>query len=271
MLHRPSLFQPLPELPFKRALLLRLLMLPNHLLVRATGVENLPRNGGPVVFAFNHNNSLEALMVPIWFIYRMGGRTISFVIDWMYGKLPLLGTLMEMIEPVYVYNKRSSLGWVESKRPREAPGGTLDRCIGKIEAGRSIGIFPEGRRNPHPHQLAKAKPGIGHILLSTGVPVVPVGIDFPVRIKQGRIPAVGRTIVRIGKPMRFDGLSADYCRLDAAVAEERAERSRMAAAVTRRIMQQLAGLSGKEYVHPQAQASHQQPCNPLTEEPLCLS
>ncbi|MEI8033697.1 MAG: lysophospholipid acyltransferase family protein [Chlorobiaceae bacterium] len=247
---RRGFFQPLPLLTGGRALLLRVLMLPNFLLTRASGLEHLAGTEGPRIFAFNHNNSFEAIMVPVFLIHEFGGRTISFVIDWMYGKVPVLGRLMDLIEPIYVYSKRSRLPWIEARRPATAVPDTLERCLQKLIAGRSIGIFPEGRRNRNPETLMQGKPGIGHIALKSGVAVVPVGIDFESRRKRGKIPSIGRTIIRVGRPLHFPRQTEAY----QAIALEgsgsgrmNGELNGMAAGVTREIMLCLAELSGKQY------------------------
>ncbi len=243
-------FMPLPLLSRKRAFLLRLLMLPNFFLTKAYGMENLSGATSASIYAFNHNNSLEALMVPAFLAYHLGGRTISFVTDWMYGKIPVLGHLMNMSDPIYVYHKRSPLFWIEASRPVTPPENIVERCFRKIGEGRSIGIFPEGRRNRNPETLARAKPGIGHIALRTGVEVVPVGIDFNCRTTKGKIPVLGRTIVRIGRPLLFQQQSDVYRALmtDASASRSwRSECNLMAADVTHEIMLSLASLSGKRY------------------------
>ena len=244
------LLKPLPFLPRGRAYLLRLLMLPNFLLTRVDGLENLAGDEGARIYAFNHNNSIEVLMVPVLIIYHLGGRMISFVMDWMYGKVPILGFLMDMTDPVYVYHKRSSLRWIEAKRMTRPTDDTVERCTEKLLSGKSIGIFPEGTRNRNPENLLKGKPGIGHIALKSAATVVPVGIDFECRRKKGRIPALGRTIVRIGKPLHFRNQSDHYRALLAGTScksNNNSELNELAAGVTHTIMFTLAELSGKRY------------------------
>ena len=248
-----SLFKPLPYLPRSRAFLLRLLMLPNLILTRAYGLENLEGSGSACIYAFNHNNSIEVLMVPALIVYHLGGRMISFVIDWMYGKVPLLGSLMDMTNPVYVYNKRSFLRWIEAKRMTRPLDGTVERCAERLRSGQSIGIFPEGKRNRSAEHLLQGKPGIGHIALKTGNAVIPVGIDFECRRRKGRIPVFGRTIVRIGKPLDFRDQSEIYRGLLADIScksNKSSELNRRAADVTKEIMFSLADLSGKRYSEP---------------------
>ena len=228
-------------------------MLPNFLLTRTYGLENLSGAGSASIYVFNHNNSLEALMVPALLMYHLGGSSISFVIDWMYGKVPILGSLMNMIDPVYVYHKRSTLSWIEAIRPLAPTTGTIERCAEKLLAGCSIGIFPEGKRNRDPESLVRGRSGVGHIALQSGAPVIAVGIDFISRINRGKIPMLGRTIVRIGQPMMFLQQSERYRAMMPSVSgtsRQHSERNRMAAEVTHEIMLCLAELSGKRYREP---------------------
>ncbi len=228
-------------------------MLPNFLLTRVYGLENLSGAENASIYVFNHNNSLEALMVPSLLMYHLGGRVISFVIDWMYGKVPVLGSLMNMVEPVYVYNKRSTFSWIESIRPAAPSIDTIERCTEKLRSGRSIGIFPEGKRNRDSKTLLRGKSGVGHIALQSGSPVVPVGIDFNCRITKGKIPVLGRTIVRIGQPIVFRQRSERYRAMMPSISgcsSQHPELNQMAAEVTHEIMLCIAELSGKLYQEP---------------------
>ncbi len=228
-------------------------MLPNFLLTRIYGLENLSETGSASIYAFNHNNSLEAVMVPVLLMYHLGGSSISFVIDWMYSKVPILGFLMNMVDPVYVYSKRSTLSWIETTRPQEPSIDTIERCAEKLRAGRSIGIFPEGKRNRDPETLVRGKSGVGHIALQSGASVVPVGIDFNCRRSRGKIPVLGRTIVRIGRPIMFRQQSEvyrSYMPSASSCSRQHPELNRMATEVTHEILLGLAELSGKQYREP---------------------
>lgn len=243
-----TIFKPLPYLDYGRALLLRMLMIPNLFLVRSEGFENLPQHRGAAIYVFNHNNALESLLVPVFLMFHLDGRTVSFVIDWMYGKVPVLGWLINMIDPLYVYHKRSTVSLIEKQRPAFPPAGVVERCCARLGEGHSIGVFPEGKRNSHPGLLAKAKPGIGHIILRSGKPVVPVGIDFPARIRKGRIPVFGRMIIRAGAPLEFQESTLLYASVSSGGSGPAASRLRhdLAVETTREVMRHLSGLCGKK-------------------------
>ncbi|NTU53027.1 MAG: 1-acyl-sn-glycerol-3-phosphate acyltransferase [Chlorobiaceae bacterium] len=238
--------RPLPYLSAGKAMLLRVLMLPNLFLLRVEGENNLKEHGrGPCIYAFNHNNAFESLFVPVMLIYLLGGRRVSFVIDWMYGRLPLVGWLMNQIDPVYVYYKRSSLPFLERNRPKGNTVAVSKQCLDRLAAGESIGIFPEGTRNADPVKLKKARPGVGYIALESNAPVIPAGIEFTSSRKRNKVPSVGRMVLRIGAPMRFESLKA----LEEAHPNDnrRSLNSRLAEAVSAEVMLAIARLSGKSY------------------------
>ncbi|HHE32459.1 MAG TPA: 1-acyl-sn-glycerol-3-phosphate acyltransferase [Chlorobaculum parvum] len=260
---------PLPHLTAGKALLLRMLMFPNLFLIRVEGALHLEAVGSkPCIFAFNHNNAFESLFVPVLLFYLRGGRTVSFVIDWMFGRLPVVGWLMKLIDPVYVHHKRSTMPFLERKRQRAASSSSRGECIERLVSGKSIGIFPEGTRNPDPFTLLKAKPGIGYIALESGVPVMPVGIEFITKRHCERVPSVGRIVVRFGRPMEFNRELADYRSLPAE--GQRSRKSELAREVAEQVMLSISVLCGKVYLHG-SQKSESIKTDNQTMEALCPS
>lgn len=254
---------PLPSLRPDKSLLLRLLMLPNIALADVEGEENLPDvSGSPAIFAMNHNNSFESLFVPVLVMFLFKGQRVSFVVDWMYGHLPVVGWLMRQIDPVFVHSKPSKLAFLERRRIRTRQD-VVRKCLFRLFQGGSIGIFPEGKRNHDPELMLRAKPGIGHIALRSGAPVIPVGIRFPASARLGRAPYVGRMGVRFGAPIRFDNLSVSYRKaLDEG---RRADAARMAAAAGDEVMLAVAGLCGKAYPHAMQRPDRQGTTNNIPE------
>ncbi|MBN1927978.1 MAG: 1-acyl-sn-glycerol-3-phosphate acyltransferase [Chlorobiaceae bacterium] len=261
--------KPLPHLTSGKALLLRLLMLPNLLLVKVEGVEHLePVLRKPCIFAFNHNNSFESLFVPVLLIWLRGGQAVSFVIDWMFGRLPVIGWLMSQIDPVWVHHKRSTIPFLERTRLREASSASRGECIERLASGKSIGIFPEGTRNPDPFRLLKARPGIGYIALESGAPVLPVGIDFITSRQRSRVPSVGRVVVRFGRPMSFGEHRELYASLPAE--GSRSRKSELAKQVAEQVMLSISVLCGKVYPYG-SQESESITTDNQTMEALCPS
>lgn len=242
--------RPLPHLTGGKALLLRLLMAPNLLLAEVEGAGRLERNGSsPCIYAFNHNNAIESLFVPVLLIWLLGGRRVSFVIDWMFGCLPFVGWLMKQIDPVYVWHKRSTLPFLERRREKAASSSSRDECVRRLRAGASIGIFPEGTRNGDPFRLLKARPGVGYIALESGAPVIPVGIEFVAARRRGRMPVVGKIALRFGEPMRLERHRASVAASDA----DRALKRRVAGEIADEVMAAISPLCGKSYSYTESE------------------
>ena len=194
----------------------------------------------------------------------MQGQKVTFMVDWMYSKLPFIGWLVNQMEPVLVYNKKASLNYLNRLKPLSRHQTVLGECLQRLRDNCSIGIFPEGTRNPDPHALRRGRQGVGELALQARVPVVPVGVDFPARHRLGRVPAFGRLVLRIGKPLTFpveltvlDNLLQDS---DNPQKSKKKLQRFFAARVTHAIMVELSRLAGKTYPYsrpiapPEAQA-----------------
>lgn len=213
--------------------------------------EILEKIETPVIFAFNHNNYFETLAVPVCLMKRLRGKKISFLIDWMFGRIPLLKELLMMIDPVFVYNKRSRLSWIKPGRESRT-GSAYDHCVEKIKSGLHIGIFPEGTRNSSPVKMKKGKKGIGYLVLKSGAPVLPVGIRFRSTDRRSRIPSIGLIKLTIGEPVVFKHEISLY---ETALSRDGSGDStglvnRLAAVITHCIMEKIAVLCGKSYLFP---------------------
>ena len=207
--------------------LTRLILLLARPWLTVEGREHLAGLREPAIFAFNHNNSIETLVVPAALFFLRRGRSIAFVVDWMFLRIPLVGWLLGHGDPIPVYTKHARWGLFEGERRRRAAAAdsVLNQCRDRLAAGQSVGIFPEGTRNRHADRLGPGRIGLGHLVLATGRPVIPVGIDFPARARLGRVPHVGRLRVRIGAPLQFGVPTPDAARrhADRATATDPAE------------------------------------------------
>lgn len=260
--------RPLPHLSPGKSIVLRLLMLPNAAFAEFDGEEHLVEvKSSACIFALNHNNAFESLFVPVLIMFLLGGRKVSFVIDWMFGKLPVIGWLMRQIDPIYVYTKRSTIQLVERLRPEGSKAGIVGQCTERLVSGISVGIFPEGTRNGDPHRMLKAKPGLGHIALSSGVPVIPVGITFAASARKGRSPIIGRMRIAFGEPMSFVAMSHEY-RISMQAGFRR-EAILLAEEAADEIMSAIAGLCGKSYDNDDRKSTSVPQPQPRQKEELC--
>ena len=195
---------------------------------------------GPAIFALNHSNSAEAVLVPAALMWLRGGEPVCFLADWMYLHVPILGWLLRSAEVIPVYRKPARWRFREAYRLEGSRRPVLDACLARLAEGVSVGIFPEGTRNRDPEHLLRGRSGLGELVLRSSAPVVPVGIHYPAAARLGRPPRLGRTVLRPGLPLAFEE--------ERAAATGRVPRERLALArqVVGRVMAELAELSGKK-------------------------
>lgn len=218
----------------------------------------------PLIFVFNHNNYWETVVVGAYLMHRRPGKKMAFICDWMFGQIPLVRWFFKRIDPIYTYSKRARFASL-NKHQQTADGEAVCRaCLARLHNRQSLGIFPEGARNPDPHHLRRGRKGMGEIVLRSGAPVLPVGLDFPHRRPNGRIPVFSPIILRCGRPLTFAEDSAAHRAIarDPRLAplERRKLQFLLSAGVTHTVMLELARLSGKDYpfppptISPQAQS-----------------
>lgn len=221
---------------FSERLFLRIVLRLTRNRVRVEGAERLPQQD-PVLFALNHLNGFEALVVPMTLIELRGGRKLSSLSDWMYFYVPVFGWALRRSGAIPVWTKRARLPLLHLLRPRQRPA-PMKIAAQRLVRGRSLVIYPEGRRNPSPDTLLPGRPGLAWLALASGAPIVPVGTDYEGR-KEGRpVPWWPRLTVRIGEPM---GVEQER----AALAQEPQSRQAIENQLTQRVMEALAQLCGK--------------------------
>jgi 1-acyl-sn-glycerol-3-phosphate acyltransferase len=202
-------------------------------LIEVEHAERLAAIPEPAIFALNHANALEALLVPAALLYLRAGRPLHFLADWMYVEAPLLGWLLRQAEPIPVYGKPARFRLRERHRRERLRRPVVDACLAQLARGESIGIFPEGTRNRRGSALLRGRRGLGELALAAAVPVVPATISYPARTRLGRVPHAGRLVLDIGEPLDF---SAERRQLAAAAAG----RGRLVRQVVERVMSALA-------------------------------
>lgn len=242
---------PLNFLNSKERFILKALLFLFSPFIRVENEKGLPPADEPVIFAFNHNSSFETVLIALVLIFKRQGKKVHFLVDWMYGYLPIVGWLVRLTDPIFVFNKQARFRWLNRIKYQVEQKNVFLQCIQKLNQNGSIGIFPEGTRNRNPHELKIGQNGIGRIALKTGVPVVPIGIDFPKRIKYGKIPKIGSTILRVGEKMTF---SVEYVVVKKIIQSEELSLpakndaiNYLEARVTYQIMLELSKLCGKKY------------------------
>ncbi len=187
------------------------------------GSENVPATG-PVIVASNHLSFADSMVIPI-----VAPRQVVFLAkkDYFTGT-GVRGALMR--------------GWFEGlgmipvdRDDTRAALASLDIALDVLARGHAFGIYPEGTRS-RDGRLYRGRTGVAHLALTSGAPVVPVGLTGTADLQPvgARLPRVAPVTVRFGEPLRFAGRYDD-------VPLGRARRE-----VTEQIMAAIRRLSGQE-------------------------
>ena len=149
------------------------------------GAGNVPARG-PVILASNHVSNLDppVVAVGIW-------RPCEFMAKEELFHHPLVGWYLRQ------------LGAFPVKRGT-ADRASLKHSLETLEAGRALGMFPEGTRSDT-GELQEPEIGVGMIVCRSGAPVVPVYVSGTDRAmpKGGGLRLVPISVT-YGEPLRFD-------------------------------------------------------------------
>ena len=231
----------MPPLNRRERLAIRLTLL---LMFRRCRVENPEHldHPGPMIVAANHLNSLESALTPCFLIWLRGGHKVHFMIDWMYLYVPIFGWMARTGGSIPVWRKKARYKFFERIRENAEQRDPVEVSREILERGGWLGIYPEATRNRDPHRLRPGHRGVARLALSTGAPVLPVGIDFEGRGSAQKVPSYPRMIYRIGTPLRFE----EEVRLARSQEGKRTSAVREAEKqVTLHVMEAISGLSGK--------------------------
>ncbi len=158
------------------------------------GLDNVPRTG-PVIVASNHLSFADSMVIPI-----VVPRKVVFLAkeDYFTGT-GLKGAL--------VRGWFKGIGMVPVDRDdTKAALASLDIALEVLGRGEAFGIYPEGTRS-RDGRLYRGRTGVAHLALTSGAPVVPVGVIGTENIQPvgSRLPRLADVTVRFGEPLRFTG------------------------------------------------------------------
>ncbi|GAB3752615.1 lysophospholipid acyltransferase family protein [Zhihengliuella somnathii] len=158
-----------------------------------TGLENIPTDG-PFIVASNHLSFLDSVI-----IQALLPREVAFFAKAEYFTTPgVKGRIMKSFF--------EAVGSIPVERGEQAASvAALDQLVEILDSGGGIGIYPEGTRS-RDGRLYRGRTGVGWLALSTGAPVVPVGLKGTEKLQ----PAGSNRIrprhfsLTVGEPLRFE-------------------------------------------------------------------
>ena len=161
---------------------------------RVLGTENVPRTG-PVVIAANHLSFVDSVVIAL-----VAPRRVVFLAkaEYFTGK-GLRGRLVRRLF--------RALGAVPVERGTyHSARSSLEVSRRIINDGNAFAIYPEGTRSLD-GKLYRGRAGVAWLALSTGAPVVPVGLRGTERLQPvgARLPRPHRVTVHFGQPLEFPG------------------------------------------------------------------
>ena len=187
------------------------------------GLENVPKSGG-VILASNHLSFVDSVVIPC-----VVPRKVVFLAksDYFEG-----GGIKGTLQRAWF----EGLGMLPVDRDdSKAAIASLDTALAVLGRGEAFGIYPEGTRS-RDGRIYRGRTGVGHLALTAGVPVVPVGLTGTENIQPvgSNLPRLAKVTVTFGEPIhvagRYDGVPAGRARREA----------------TDEIMAAIQALSGQE-------------------------
>ena len=178
---------------------------------------------GAKILACNHPSTDDPILLTL-----VTPEQMSILITERLFKVPICGPSLRLTGHIEVL--------LENGRP------ALEEGIRALNEGRTVGIFPEGTISPACGGGCPSHTGVARLALSSGAPVIPVGIALePSRLWRrnttvdGNIDMAawylsGPYAITVGEPLAFSGDPNDR---------------QLGRAVTDQVMQQIAALSAE--------------------------
>jgi len=157
-----------------------------------------PLPAGAKIIAANHPTTTDPFL-----LMGLAPEPISILITEMCFQVPVLGQFLRQAGHVPVIDGKGRTAFDEAAK--------------LLKTGHTVGIFPEGALSPLAGGVCSPHTGVARLALSTGAPIIPVGICLQrehIRFREttvggkteiARFYLQGPYAVTIGEPMRFEG------------------------------------------------------------------
>lgn len=156
------------------------------------GMENVPASG-PFIMASNHLSFLDSVI-----LQALAPRPVGFFAKAEYFTAP--GPRGRAQRWFF-----ESVGSIPVERGEQAASvAALEQLVELLDAGEGVGIYPEGTRS-RDGRLYRGRTGAAWLALTTGAPVVPVGLRGTERLQPPGTNGVRpqRFTVTVGEPLGF--------------------------------------------------------------------
>jgi 1-acyl-sn-glycerol-3-phosphate acyltransferase len=165
--------------PFDRAILRTAASLARRQVRSIAHWERVLPGRDPFILVANHGSHRETVYLTAALMLARGGRPVHFLADWNFLLIPGVGYLYAGTGAIAVTRKDARPRVLNRLKPLFS-GATpaLEQARARLQAGDSVGVFPEGTVNRDPDRLLRGRFGAARLSLETGVPVLPVGIRF---------------------------------------------------------------------------------------------
>ena len=163
--------------------------------------SNLP--SGPMIFVANHPSATDGFL-----IHMVSEKQLNVLVTAKAFNVPVFGWFLHKVQEIPVPLKQGSAALEQARR--------------HLDKGRSVAIFIEGHVSPPEGGFLPPRSGAAILALSSGAPVVPVGIflhrerchNLRSRIAGGVESEApwyfrGPYAMTVGHPTRFEGNAED--------------------------------------------------------------
>jgi 1-acyl-sn-glycerol-3-phosphate acyltransferase len=157
---------------------------------RVIGRENVPM-AGAVILASNHLSFIDSVVIPV-----VAPRRIQFLAKSHYFE----GTGFAGWVKRTFFTAIGAVG-VRRGAGRDSQD-ALEISKGILESGNAFALYPEGTRS-RDGRLYRGRTGVAWLALTTGAPVVPVGLIGTEKLQPvgSKVPAFAKVTVAFGKPI----------------------------------------------------------------------
>lgn len=193
---------------------------------KVEGLKNLPKKG-PYILAQNHCSYYDILLMGVVLIPRLNIH-IHTLVNSRYWSNPFTSAFLDWAKAIPVY-----VGEQHDKKKNNA---ALQKAEHVLRKGGVVQIFPEGTRS-FDGKIRQGKSGAARLALTTGSPIVPIGIlnSHHVLPKGAILPRFTKAQIRIGKPIPFKRIKNPS--------------KKQLEDATKTVMKKIAALAGQRYLY----------------------